>query len=139
MIKLEVFNNNSRGVYHGISRQYFPRWEGWQMIEEGKPKEFMLEAVEQFYMTYFYYPLKLDLLEDKDLAMACLNFAASEGKKKLISKLQKATSSHLEGTKLIEAVGGCDKYRLLLEFLDHYYWLGKPTEGLWVINTYRNI
>ena len=139
---LIVYNSNARGVYRGITRQFFPKWEGWSLIETGASQFEVDKAAESFYMTYFYYPLKLDLLNDDKIAIACLNFATSEGKKKLISKLQKTTNSLLQGALLIEQFNNMGKYgqvKLMLELLDHYTYFNKYEDGCWIIDLYRDI
>ena len=141
-MKLEVYKINARGTLYGINKEFFPRWSGWKLLYDGASQEELLAEAESFYLTYFYYPMKLDLMEDSRIAEACLQFASLEGKKKLVSKLQKATGSHLEGTQLVEAFnksGTQGKQKLLLEFLDHYTYFGKLHEASWVLEYYRTI
>ena len=141
-MKLEVYKINARGTLYGINQHFYPRWSGWKLLYEGASQEVLLAEAESFYMTYFYYPLKLDLIEDSRIAECAFQFATLEGKKKLVSKFQKATGSRLEGTQLVEAFnksGTQGKQKLLLEFLDHYSYFNKLNEASWVLEYYRSI
>ena len=132
---LKVYQDNSKGTYRGINRSFFPRWEGWKLLEDGRSLEEIDRAVESFYMTYFFYRFKLDLIVP-EAQYILLNFATSQGAKKMLSKLQKATNSHLEGTALIEEFnyqGAEAILKLKLELLEFYYYIGKPEEGAWVL------
>lgn len=140
--KLVVYTDNAHGVYCGISKEYFPKWEGWQLLYQGASREAMGIAVENFYMTYFWYHMKLDLVEDTNIAFAMLNFATANGKKKLVSKLQKATHSSLEGALLIAEFNATKHYgklKLLMEFIEHYQWVGDYNKGQWVVEVYRKL
>jgi hypothetical protein len=136
MVKnLQVYQENARGTYKGISRVFFPKWIGWKLLEEGGKDEELEKAVEDFYMTYFFYQMKLDLIVPEAQYML-LNFATSQGAKKMLSKLQKATNSHLEGTALIEEFnhqGAEAILKLKLELLEFYYYIDRPELGAWVL------
>jgi hypothetical protein len=137
MVKnLQVYQENDRGTYKGISRAFFPKWIGWKLLEEGGKDEELQKAVEDFYMTYFFYQMKLDLIEDKTSQFLLFNFVTAHGKKKGISKLQKATNSHLESTALIEEFnyqGAEAILKLKLELLEFYYYIDRPELGAWVL------
>ena len=143
MIKqLKVYSKNSKSVFRGIDRRFFPKCACWSMLEDGAPQEALEEVVHDFYKGFFYYPLRLDLVDDKNITFACLNFATAEGKKKLISKLQKVVGNTAEGVQLIEAfnhTGTEGKYRLLLEMLEHYEYFGTIKDNLWVLSIYRDL
>jgi len=135
---LEVYSSIEEGKYRGISRKFFPKWEGWEL----ENKE---EAVERFYTTYFYYALKLDLIENYVLEELVMNFATLQGKKKAISKLQKVCGMAMTGKSsalLMEHVSDNHEAILckyILEIIEFYDFIHKPGEGAWALNTYRRL
>jgi len=134
--KLVVYTDQSRGVYRGIHREFYPRWLGWKLIEEGRSLAEIDGAVVEFYMTYFFYRFKLDLV-NVEAQFLLFNFGTSEGGKKMLSKLQKVTNSRLEGTELLEAfntMGPVGLLQLKLELLEFYYYVGRPIDGAWVLS-----
>jgi len=73
-----VFDDNDSGkeTYCGISRKYFPTWEGWATVDSNKPlrtgqiiKDIKLEyMVEEFYRHNFWNAINGDNLPDQDTA-----------------------------------------------------------------------
>ena len=135
---LEVYSKIEEGKYRGISKRHFPKWEGWD-LENGEREE----AVDRFYMVYFYYSLKLDLVEDEVLEKLILNFSTLQGKKKAISKLEKVCGLPMTGktsSLLMEyAANNHDYvlYKYILEIIEFYDFIHKPQEGLWALDVYR--
>lgn len=135
---LEVYTHTEEGKYRGISKKFFPKWEGWELDNKD-------EAVERFYMAYFYYSLKLDLIENTELETLVLNFATLQGKRKAISKLQKVCGIDMTGkssAELMEYVGKNHEgiiYKYILEIIEFYNFIHKPGEDLWALNTYRRL
>lgn len=136
--KLEVYTSVEEGKYRGISRKFFPKWEGWELDNKD-------EAVNSFYMVYFYYALKLDLVEHMVLEELVMNFATLQGKRKAISKLQKVCGMEMTGkpsTSLMEYVSDNHEAILckyILEIIEFYDFIHKPQEGSWALNAYRRL
>jgi len=56
MVKhLNVYQENAKGTYRGIRKEYFPKWRGWKLLEDGARINELEQAVEEFYLSYFYY------------------------------------------------------------------------------------
>lgn len=137
---LEVYSLIEEGKYRGISKKFFPKWEGWTF--NGEEKDI---AVNKFYMTYFYYPLKLDYIGNDVLEKLVLNFATLQGKKKAISKLQKACGQDMTGhpTAALMTYAGENLeevlYKYILEIIEFYDFISKPKDSLWALNTFRHL
>lgn len=137
---LVVYNKNGLGIYRGIYKAHFPKWDGWGMLDRGEPKEVIDLEVLRFYETFFYYSLGLDQLQNQVIACAIMNFATMHGKKKALQKLQKVTESQAIGTDLIDTFnsqGKCSEYHLLLEFLEFYSFTGDISKVDWLTKAYR--
>lgn len=136
--ELEVYPYISEDMYRGISKLHFPKWEGWKLAGEDKEA-----AVESFYSVYFYYAMKLDILESSNLSNIILNFATLHGKKKAISKLQKVCGFPMTGCTSVELMEYASSnsqsivYIYILEILEFYDFIHKPEDGLWAITAYR--
>lgn len=72
-------NPNDKGgeTYCGISRKFFPNWSGWISIDNwkkggGDPKNlkypYLEDEVTNFYKTQFWDSMKLDNINDQDIA-----------------------------------------------------------------------
>jgi len=137
---LKIYSNNSRGVLYGINRLYYPKCTIWGSLYAGSTEEELLSIAQEFYTMYYYYPLKLDVLELPLAAKICLEFAALEGKKKLLNKIQKVVGEPLKGIALLEKfnkLGTLGIYKLLLELVEHYYHFSTPEKANWVLEYYR--
>jgi len=49
-------------TYCGISRVYWPDWDGWRLIDKGIDSPFLAEAVKEFYRKNFWIRIKGDEL-----------------------------------------------------------------------------
>ena len=84
-----VFDPNDSGgeTYMGISRKYFPDWEGWSIIDSNKPlrngqiiQDIKLEyMVEQFYRHNFWDAINGDNLPDQDTSNQVFDMAVNSG------------------------------------------------------------
>lgn len=59
-------NDNGGATYRGVSRVYFPNWEGWKLVDAGKsvPEEMM----KSFYKINFWDKQQLDILSHQHMA-----------------------------------------------------------------------
>jgi hypothetical protein len=79
--------------YQGISRKYFPKWEGWSIIDfGGEPSEFLVDT---FYKDFFWDKLQCDSIDNQHIADLLMAFAVISGKKKAISKLQRVIGAEV--------------------------------------------
>lgn len=85
-------------TYRGISRKYYPSWDGWEIVDINKPlkhnqiiKNTTLENnVRQFYDKYFYTPMKISKIDNLLIAGHVFCHGVNAGKKPSIKLLQKA-------------------------------------------------
>jgi len=140
---LDVYSMMSTDIYRGISKAFFPKWEGWKLLEAGADSYLVDKAVDSFYLTYFYYYLKVDMVGDRLIEFCIMNFATSHGKRKAIMKLEKAAGFPITGkpsASLMEFLSDNKNEVvpvLLLELLEFYEFIGDIRGGLWVLNIYR--
>ena len=86
---------NSGVSFQGIIKDYFPKWEGWNLIDSGiTPSE---DCVKNFYRDYFWRPLKGDLIFNQEIASLILIFSVLSGKKKAICKIQRILNMEPSG------------------------------------------
>lgn len=141
--QLVVYQDNFRGTYRGISKAYYPKWEGWTYLEN-YPMDIdkVEQAVLDFYTSRFFYQLRLDLLDNTDIAFILFNFATSHGKKKMVQKIQQVLHSNLDSWELIDELNASDTasiYRLILELIEFYSFIGKLEEAQWLLKVYRGL
>lgn len=78
---------DSYGHFQGIERKYFPKWQGWDILDYGGvPSDY---SVDEFYREFFWDKLQGDSIKHQYLADLLMAFAAVSGKKKAINKLQR--------------------------------------------------
>ncbi len=132
-------------TYRGINHKYYQKWVGFSKLEQQAPQEEVDNDVIDFYLSYFYYALKLDILEDDQLQYLILNFAVQNGKKKAISKIQKALDLEITGNasiKLMEVINFFPRLKvankLILEFLEFYDFTNNLQSAKWLLSFYRS-
>ena len=100
--------------YEGISRKFFPKWVGWKFIDDGFTDYDKLDKmVDDFYYTYFWIKLKLDDVQDQNLANLILYFAVQNGKKKAVQKVQRVLKLPQGGLMTEELVGSINSINFL--------------------------
>ena len=118
----------------GISRKWYPRWEGWGKVDAGaRADDKELQAdVKAFYYAYYWMKLKLDMVEDEQLAECIFNFSVNMGKKTVLRKVQRIVRVKQDGfigQNTLAAIDAHDPeklfYHLLLEVIEFYVQLGK--------------
>ena len=115
-------------TYRGISRKYFPRWEGWAILDvEGHFDERLDDMVVAFYKVYFWDALKLSLVEDDFVALMILNVSVNQGKKSAAKKVQRilgVTADGVIGPITIGAINSVHRdsfvYQFILEAIELY-------------------
>ncbi|MFA5196159.1 MAG: glycosyl hydrolase 108 family protein [Bacteroidales bacterium] len=69
-------------TYRGISRNNWPKWDGWLIIDTTKPDipDRLLEGkVSEFYRKNFWNKIKGDGIRDQDVAESICDFAVNAG------------------------------------------------------------
>lgn len=85
-------------TYMGISRKAFPRWGGWQIVDQYKPLKYnqhikddnLDDIVRRFYYNNFYLKLRIDGITDELVAAQLLDHAVNTGLKNGVRVLQRA-------------------------------------------------
>ena len=86
--------------YMGIDRKIFPRWSGWQIIDQWKPlkngqhieDDNLDDIVRRFYYNNFYTKLQIDSIINDLIAVHILDHAINAGVKNGIRVLQRAVN-----------------------------------------------
>ena len=128
-----VESDHGGETYAGISRHFFPKWEGWRLLDsENYQNAELSEAVANFYRVYFWYPLKCDLIDNDFIAIVVFNFGVNFGKRQAAKKVQRilgVKQDGLIGTKTLYALNETNAemfiYHFLLEAVEFYSHLAK--------------
>ena len=115
-------------TFRGISRRFFPSWEGWGILDtEGHFDERLDDMVENFYKVYFWDALNLSLVEDDFVASMLLNVSVNQGKKSVTKKIQRILNVKVDGNigKLtLSALNSHNRdafvYQFIIETVDLY-------------------
>lgn len=103
--------DKGKETYRGISRRFFPNWEGWRWLDtQAKPikNNTVFKQLEpyvmRFYIATFWHPLQLGFLAQK-LADQIFDFAVHSGKKTAIKNLQSVLNRQGENLKIDGVIG----------------------------------
>ncbi|MDH5300802.1 MAG: N-acetylmuramidase [Gammaproteobacteria bacterium] len=126
-----VFDPDDLGgeTYRGVSRRYFPKWEGWVMIDMAKNKgnfpnslganDPLQKAVEKFYHFNFWDRVMGDEIVDQDVAETIFDFAVNAGTKisaQLAQQVAEATADGVIGPKSVEKINAMDPAKFIAMF-----------------------
>jgi hypothetical protein len=140
---LSIYKVHKNGIYRGIHKKYFSKWEGWDLLEKGEDVDKVDQAAINFYIVFFFFHMKLDLIENPVIRWALLNFATMHGKRKAISKLEQVLGLPQTGavnSKVCELINAAPKgteYKLLLELVEFYSFIDRYESSDWVIDLFR--
>lgn len=113
---LVTLNDGAGLTYAGISRNNFPKWSGWTLIDAGDRDSAQLKALVQFfYSASFWVPLQCGQLPAR-IATLVFDFGVNAGINAASKALQRAAGVNPDGqigAKTIAAVGAADPERLL--------------------------
>ena len=120
-------------TYAGISRKWFPKWKGFRLLDTETYQDNELhDAVSEFYLVYFWYKMKCDLMEDEFIASMIFGFSVNLGKRQTTKKIQrilKVKQDGILGNITINALNNAEPstfvYHFLLEVIEFYLQLGK--------------
>lgn len=138
-------------TYNGISRRWFPKWDGWNTIDsyedksELKYSDDLRISVAGFYYSYFWYKIKADRIENQFIAEMLFITAVNVGKKVAIKKLQrilKVKQDGLIGNITIGALNEAEDnefiYHYILELVDFYLQASKQGENIVFLRGWLN-
>jgi len=114
-------------TFMGISRKYFPRWEGWSIVDVDHFDDRLEDLVINFYKKYFWDALNLGLIEDDFVASMLMNIAVNQGKKSVAKKIQRILRVVVDGNVGPITIGALNDasrdafvYQFVLETVDLY-------------------
>ncbi len=135
-----VVNDN---MYKGIDRGYFPKWEGWKLVDArvSVPDT----CIKDFYNMFFWAKLKGDSIKCQHIANLLFIFAIMAGKKKAVSKIQRVLCLPITGmldASCVEAINEFDEDYVFLSFyaevIEFLHSMGQASRISDVINVYYN-
>lgn len=88
--------------FYGIIREYFPKWIGWDLLDNNITPSY--DMVVDFYEEFFWSKLKCNNVDSQYIANLIFIFSSTNGKKKLIDKLDRIFSTNSNGTMTNEMV-----------------------------------
>ena len=97
-------------TYAGISRKWFPKWDGWAIVDKNKPlrhnqiiKDDKLKSmVKSFYKKEFWDKVWGDRINNQDVANRTYDFAVNAGVGASIKNIQKSLNYANPNTNMSE-------------------------------------
>jgi lysozyme family protein len=104
-------DDEGRETYAGISRRFFPKWEGWKIVDGYKgriglrqnqkiPLRSICLKIEDFYEKYFWRPLRCEKIENQSVAESLFDCAVNTGKRPAVRELQRLTNTYIPSAKI---------------------------------------
>ena len=77
----EVPGDRGGRTFAGIAENFWPDWEGWQLLDNGTPwvHPELTELVYKFYKLHFWDTQNLDLIDDIKVAYSVFDFCVNSG------------------------------------------------------------
>jgi lysozyme family protein len=104
--------DNGGETYAGIARNFWPKWEGWTIIDDikangaitasqinakAKANTKLTELISSFYKANFWDANKLDLFNDQQVANTVYDFGVNAGTRKAAKTLQEVLNVAIDG------------------------------------------
>ena len=96
-------------TYAGISRNFWPNWEGWPLLDGGAYTESLVPLVKKFYRENFWEPVKGESIKSQEIATAIFDFAVNAGIWVSIRLAQKALGVQVDGRIGPQTMGALNK------------------------------
>lgn len=105
-------DDRGKQTYAGISRRAWPRWEGWVLIDAGKPVPVAL--VRTFYLGNFWLRFRCDQINDQDVA-ECVFLGAinAEASVRLLQIVLGVKQDGAIGPQTLAAINAAEPGRLI--------------------------
>ncbi len=115
-------------TYRGISRRYFPAWQGWKIIDaiplERKIKNARFAEVDPLvaplYKINFWDPIYGDLIKNQRLAEVMFDFAVTSGVRDAVLLAQKVSivlhPDGIMGPNTVNWINGSPPYNFLVDY-----------------------
>lgn len=116
-----VAGDSGGETYRGISRNNFPAWEGWQLVEKHKPlkngeiieDEELKELVADFYAKNFWNSLKLSNIKDQAVATKIMDMAVNMGVYRAFILIQEVLANKCRLSVAIDGKPGSETIRAI--------------------------
>jgi lysozyme family protein len=131
-------NDNGGETYKGISRNFYPKFQGWTIIDTYTDKSLLdndkelAKYVSDFYYAFYWYKLRCDDINDAFIAKMLFNFAVNMGKRQVIKKVQRIVGVEVDGligNITVAALNNTDSRvfvnHFLLEIIEFYVQISK--------------
>lgn len=86
MVLHTVKDDRGGQTFAGIARNSWPSWSGWAIVDAGGTPD--VGMVRNFYRTNFWDVMKLDALDNQDMARTLFDFGVNAGNKTAIKLAQ---------------------------------------------------
>lgn len=136
---INVKGDTGGQTYCGISRNNWPGWAGWKLIDNGITDRASMEApVRLFYIQNFWDRCNASSIDSQNIAEAIVDFAINAGEITSIKLAQIASGlcgkdvDGKIGKRTLDAINGINEFDFLRDFAlskMHYY--------LWICNNRR--
>ncbi len=93
----EIPGDRGGMTFAGISRNFWPNWEGWKKIDEGEIDEELIQMVHDFYHKEFWSVMKGDEIIDQEVAYILFDFGMNAGMKNAIKLAQEILKVAADG------------------------------------------
>jgi len=110
-------------TYKGISRKYFPKWNGWNVVDSLNDKnqynKLLEDSVIEFYRENFYNPINIEDVNSIAIQFQILDTAINMGRITTVKLLQTVigvTADGIVGNQTLNAINMLDEEKLLLRF-----------------------
>lgn len=107
-------------TYAGIARNFWPKWEGWKLIDnEEMDNPSLTQLVKEFYIENFWNRVKGDLIKEPAVSKTIFDFAVNAGVRtasKLSQLVVGATPDGIIGPKTIGKINEIDTERFSMAF-----------------------
>lgn len=113
----DVPGDRGAQTYAGISRNNWPRWPGWAVLDAGGDPP--VHEVREFYRSNFWAPLRLDQVVHQAVARTLFDFAVNAGAStaaKLAQLVAGATPDGRIGPKSLEAINALQPEVFVLRY-----------------------
>lgn len=108
-LRVSQDSRDSMIEYCGIQRKFFPKWEGWNYIDNQElPSN---EMVNDFYNMYFWAKIRGDEIVNQELAELIFLFSITNGKRKALDKLDRVlgtSSGGIMNSFIIQKINSAD-------------------------------
>lgn len=130
-------NDSGKETYAGVSRKWYPKWPGWELIDSYKSKpnfpeslkldNLLPELVRDFYFAEFWIPLHINNISNDELKLQIFDMGVDAGINTSIQLLQEILNVVTDGICGLKTTKAANSYKgdIVFEYkkirIKHYY------------------